>query len=67
MLEKRLREIRARIAPVYGKYKVSSLRELDERINRGELGETDTFEDFTELDALESEADKIKELKERVE
>jgi hypothetical protein len=62
LLEKRFHELRVEIVTIHLKYKVSSLEELDGRINRGELSETETFEDFTRLDFLESEADKIKEI-----
>jgi len=62
LLERRLHELRGEIVTIYLKYKVSFLEELDEKINRGELSETETFEDFTRLDFLESEADKIKEI-----
>jgi hypothetical protein len=62
LLEKRFHELRVEIITIYLKYKVSSIEELDEKINRGELSETETFEDLTRLDFLESEADKIKEM-----
>ena len=62
LLEKRFHELRVEIVTIHLEYKVSSLEELDERINKGELSETETFEDFTRLDFLESEADKIKEI-----
>jgi len=61
LLEKRYRELRAEILTIYLKYKVSSLEEMDEKIIKGELSETETFDDFTKLDYLESEAEKIKE------
>ncbi len=61
-LEKRLRELRAEIVLICLRYGVSSLKELDEKINKGELSETETFEDFTMLDFLESEEGKIKRL-----
>jgi hypothetical protein len=62
LLEKRFHELRVEIITIYLKYKVSSIEELDEKINRGELSETETFGDLTRLDFLESEADKIKEM-----
>jgi hypothetical protein len=62
LLEKRFHELRVEIVTIYLKYKVSSIEELDGRINRGELSETETFEDFTKLDFFESEAEKIKEI-----
>jgi len=60
-LRERLRELKAEITAIHLKYKVSSLEELDSKINKGELGESDTFEDFTRLDYLESEEEKVKE------
>ncbi|MCL6447268.1 MAG: hypothetical protein K6U04_03825 [Armatimonadetes bacterium] len=61
-LREKRREIRAEIISIYAKYKVFSLKELDQKISRGELTESDTFEDFTRLDYLESEEDKLKKL-----
>ena len=55
----RLRELRAEITAIYLRYGVSSLKEFDEKINKGELNESDTFDDFTRLDYLESEEEKI--------
>ena len=62
LLEKKFHELRVEIVTIHLKYKVSSLEERDGRINKGELSETETFGDFTRLDFLESEADKIKEI-----
>jgi len=62
LLEKRFHELRVEIVTIYLKYKVSSIEELDEKISRGELSETETFEDFTKLDFFENEAEKIKEI-----
>ena len=66
-LRERLRGLRVEITAIYLKYGVSSLEELDEKINRGELSESDTFDDFTRLDYLEGEKDKLKEIKEKLE
>ena len=41
---------------------MSSLEEFDKKINKGELNESDTFEDFTRLDYLESEEEKLTKL-----
>jgi len=59
-LRERLRGLRVEITAIYLKYGVSSLKELDEKINRGELSESDTFDDFTRLDYLEGEKDKLR-------
>lgn len=61
-LRERLRELRAEITSIHLKYKVSSLEEFDRKINKGELNESDTFEDFTRLDYLESEEEKLRKL-----
>ena len=60
LLEKKLREVRAEKISLYLKYGVSSLQELDIKTNKGELQETETFEDFTRLDFLEDTEEKIK-------
>jgi len=62
----RLRELRAEITAIYLRYGVSSLKELDEKINKGELNESDTFDDFTRLDYLESEEEKISNIMEKL-
>ncbi len=66
-LRERLRGLMAEITTIYLKYGVSSLEELDEKINGGELSESDTFDDFTRLDYLEGEKDKLKNIMEKLE
>jgi len=61
-LEMELRKVKAEIYGVFSKYKVGSFKELDEKISSGELSETETFEDFTKLDYLESKREKIEKL-----
>jgi hypothetical protein len=65
-LRERLRGLRVEITAICLKYGVSSLKELDEKINRGELSESDTFDDFTRLDYLESEKDKLRNIMEKL-
>jgi len=60
-LESELRRLNAEVIVIYNKYDVRSLKELDEKINRGMLGETESFEDFTKLDYLEAKRDKVEE------
>ena len=60
-LEEELRKVRARIAAICVKYGVKSLEELDEKINKGEVAESDAFEDFTRLDHLEAVKRKLEE------
>lgn len=65
-LRERLRGLKAEITSIYLRYGVSSLEELDEKVNEGELGESDTFDDFTRLDYLEGEKDKIRIIMEKL-
>ena len=58
-LELELKRINSEIMPLYRRYNVNSLRELDEKISRGELSETNTFDDFTRLDYLEAKRDEV--------
>lgn len=61
-LEKEKRRLNSEIRDILTKYGVDSMEELDERINEGELSETETFDDFTRLDYLIDRRDKIDEL-----
>jgi hypothetical protein len=61
-LEMELRRVKAEMYGILSKYKVDSFRELDEKISRGDLSETETFEDFTRLDYLDSVREKIERL-----
>lgn len=65
-MRERLRGLMAEITAICLKYGVSSLEELDKKINRGELSESDTFDDFTRLDYLEGEKDKIRSIMEKL-
>ncbi|MHA1580041.1 MAG: hypothetical protein ACTSUQ_10500 [Candidatus Freyarchaeota archaeon] len=58
-LELELKRINSEIMTLYRRYNVNSLRELDEKISRGELSETDAFDDFTRLDYLEAKRDEV--------
>lgn len=61
-LEMELRRAKAEIYSILSKYEVGSITEFDERISRGDLSETETFEDFTKLDYLDSMKEKIEKL-----
>jgi hypothetical protein len=58
-LEMEYRRVKAEIYSILSRYGVGSLGELDERISGGGLSETDTFDDFTRLDYLDSMREKI--------
>ena len=61
-LENELRRIKAEVHSILVRYGVGSFSELDDRISSGDLGETDTFEDYTRLDYLDSRREKIERL-----
>lgn len=61
-LESELRRLNAEMFVIYNRYSVKSLEGLDEKISKGELGETETFEDFTRLDYLEAKKEKVEEI-----
>ena len=63
-LREKLRGLNAAITTIYLKYGVSSFEELDEKISKGKLNETDTFDDFTRADYLEGMKDKLREIME---
>ena len=58
----RLRSVRLEIKLIMARYGVSSIEELDEKIRRGELEETEVFEDLTRLDYLLDREEKLKKL-----
>lgn len=58
-LELELKRLNSEIMTICRRYGVKSFKELDEKINKGELSETETFEDFTRLDFLETKRDEV--------
>jgi hypothetical protein len=63
----RLRRVRLEYKLIMARYGVSSIRELDAKIRRGELAETEAFEDLTRLDHLLDYEEKLKRLLEELE
>jgi len=57
-----LRRVRLEAKLIMSRYGVSSIEELDEKIRRGELEETEVFEDLTRLDYLLDREEKLKKL-----
>ena len=66
-LERKLREIKTEIFRIAGKYKVSSIEELEELYKRGEVEEKDSWDDFQKLDHLEFKRDEIMKLLQELE
>jgi hypothetical protein len=67
LLENQLLQINAQILALHGKYRVSSVAQMEERYRDGTLEESDTWRDLQRLDHLEYERDRLQELLEALE
>ncbi len=65
-LEKRLKDIRLQIYNIGLKYNITSVEELDNLYKEGKVEELESFSDYTELDRLEYQKDKIERLMEQL-
>ena len=54
-----LRRVKLEAKLIMSRYGVSSIEELDKKIRRGELEETEVFEDLTRLDYLLDREEKL--------
>jgi len=61
-LEFELRNLNAEISKIYIKYGVRSFNELWGKLDRGEVAESECFDDLTKLEYLELRAEKVREL-----
>jgi len=61
-----LRRVKLESKLIMTRYGVSSIGELDEKVRKGELKETDVFEDLTRLDYLLDREEKLKKLLEEL-
>lgn len=62
VLERRLREVKAEIFAITGRYGVSSVEEMEARHQEGSLEEADSWRDLQRLDHLEYKRDRLREL-----
>ena len=62
LLEQRLREVKAEIFAIAGRYQISSVEEMDGRYQAGTLEEAGTWQDFQRLDHLEYKRDHLTQL-----
>ena len=62
LLERQLREVKARIFEITGRYGVSSAEEMEARYREGTLEEADSWQDFQRLDHLEYKRDRLLQL-----
>ncbi len=61
-LLKELRKVRAEAEAIMSRYGVRSIEELDEKVRKGELRETDVLEDLMRLDYLLDREERLREL-----
>ena len=66
LLERQLREVKARIFEIAGRYGVSSVEEMEARYKDGTLEETDSWQDLQRLDHLEYRRDRLLQLLETI-
>ena len=62
LLEHQLREVKAEICAISGRYGVSSIKEMEARYREGTLDEADSWQDLQRLDHLEHKRDSLLEL-----
>jgi hypothetical protein len=65
-LERQLREVKAAIFEISGRYGVSSVTEMEARYQNGTLEEADSWRDLQRLDHLEHKRDRLLQLLEVV-
>jgi hypothetical protein len=65
-LERQLREVKAEIFEISGRYGVSSVTEMEARYRDGTLEEADSWRDLQRLDHLEHKRDRLLQLLEGV-
>jgi len=61
-LEFELRSLKAEMSKILGKNRVHSFNELWSKLERGEVSESECFEDLTKLEYLEVRAEKVESL-----
>jgi len=62
LLERQLREIKAQMFEMAGRYGVSSVEEMESRYRAGTLEEADSWQDLQRLDHLEYKRDRLSQL-----
>lgn len=62
LLERQLREVKAEIFEITGRYSISSVEEMEARYRDGTLEEADSWRDLQRLDHLEYKRDRLSQL-----
>jgi len=65
-LERQLREVKAQIFEITGRYGISSVEEMEDCYRKGTLEEADSWRDLQRLDHLEYKRDRLLQLLEAV-
>jgi hypothetical protein len=66
VLERQLREVKADIFALHGRYSVSSVEEMEAHYQDGSLEEADSWRDLQRLDHLEHKRDRLLQVLETV-
>lgn len=66
-IEEKLKEIKAQIHEITGKYNIQSIAEFDKLYQEGKIEEHTSMEDFKKLDRLEYQRDKLETYLQQVE
>lgn len=61
-VERQLLQVNAQVLEIAGRYRVSSVAEMDAKYQSGALAESESWRDYQRLDHLEFERDRLREL-----
>lgn len=61
-VERQLLQVNAQVLEIAGRYRVSSVAEMDAQYQAGALAESESWRDYQRLDHLEFERDRLREL-----
>jgi hypothetical protein len=62
LVERQLLQVNAQVLEITGRYRVSSVVEMDAQYQQGTLDESESWRDHQRLDHLEFERDRLREL-----
>ena len=62
LLNRRLREINAKIFEITGRYGISSVQEMEERYEAGQIEEAESWRDYQRLDHLQYNQNRLRKL-----
>jgi len=62
LVERQLLQVNAQVLEIAGRYRVSSVAEMDAQYQAGTLPESESWRDYQRLDHLEFERDRLREL-----